>query len=87
MLMVTPVCGLIVIVPSRSGVPPAAAIVIDNCFVLFPAELAALTVNVNAPAVVGVPEITPAAESVKPVGNVPPVTLHVIGVVPVVVTV
>jgi hypothetical protein len=76
-----------VMVPGKSGVTPAVAIVIDNCFVLLPAELDALTVNVDVPAVAGVPEITPAAESVKPVGNVPPVTLHEKGVVPVAVTV
>ena len=69
----------------KVGIP--ITIVIDNCFVLLPAELAALTVNVDVPAVVGVPEITPAAESVKPAGNVPLSMLHVMGVVPVAVTV
>ena len=58
------------------------AIVIDNCFVPLPVVLVALTVNVDVPAVDGVPVIAPVAESVKPVGNVPLSRLHVMGVSP-----
>ena len=39
-------------------------------------------VNVEGPAVVGVPEITPAEVSVRPAGSVPAVTLKVYGAVP-----
>jgi len=56
--------------------------VIDNCLVSLPAALAALTVNVDVFAVVGVPEIAPAVESVKPVGNAPESRVHVMGVSP-----
>ena len=67
--------------------PPDLAIVIDNCFVLLPAELVALTVNVDVAAVVGVPEITPVVGArLKPVGNVLLATLHVMGASPVAVT-
>ena len=61
----------------------AAAITIENCFVSLPAALVALAVKLNVFAAVGVPEITPAVERVKPVGNVPVSMLHVIGVSPV----
>jgi hypothetical protein len=44
---------------------------------------AACTVKFDVPAVVGVPEITPVPLfNVRPAGNVPSVTLHVIGAVP-----
>jgi hypothetical protein len=59
------------------------AIVIDNGFVSLPATLLALTVNGDVPAVVGVPEMIPAAESVKPSGKVPLAMLHVMGASPV----
>jgi hypothetical protein len=50
--------------------------------------LAALTVNVDVPVVVGVPEITPVVGArLKPVGNAPLSTLHVMGASPVAVTV
>ena len=49
--------------------------------------LAAVTVNVNVPAVVGVPDKTPPALNVSPVGNAPELTVNVIGVVPVAVNV
>jgi hypothetical protein len=39
-------------------------------------------VNVNVPAVVGVPEIRPEAASVKPAGNAPPVTVKLYGAAP-----
>jgi hypothetical protein len=48
----------------------------------------ALTVKLNAPIAVGVPEITPLAVfKLKPVGNVPLLIDQVIGVVPVALTV
>jgi len=59
-----------------------AAIVILSDLVLFPALLDACTVKVNVPAAVGVPEITPALDSVSPVGKLPLVRVQVIGVVP-----
>ena len=49
--------------------------------------LAAVTVNVNVPAVVGVPESAPAELNVSPAGNAPELTVNVIGVVPVAVNV
>ena len=39
--------------------------------------------NLNVPAVVGVPLMTPVLLRVKPPGKVPDVLVHVIGVVPV----
>ena len=49
-----------------------------NCFVPEPDELAALTVNVDVPAVVGVPEIVPVlALRVNPAGRLPELTDHV----------
>jgi len=66
---------------------PAVAMVMDNGLVLFPAALAALTVNVNFPAVVGVPEIAPVPARLKPAGNVPLSRLQVMGVSPVAVNV
>jgi hypothetical protein len=41
-----------------------------------------LTVKFDVPIVVGVPEITPAVDSVKPAGNVPPASAHVYGATP-----
>ena len=50
--------------------------------------LAACTVKLNEPAVVGVPLNTPlVALKARPAGKVPEATLHVIGVVPVAVKV
>jgi hypothetical protein len=50
----------------------------------FPAEFVALIAKLNVPAVVGVPEITPLdAFKLNPVGNVPLAITHVIGAVPV----
>ena len=63
--------------------PPLAVIVIDNCFASVPLLLVALTVKVDGPAVVGVPEIVPVdALRLKPAGNEPLLTLHVMGVSP-----
>jgi len=42
----------------------------------------ALTVKLNVPAAVGVPEITPPLERLKPPGRVPLAMLHVMGVSP-----
>ena len=89
MLISTSVFGLMLIVPLRSGSPPLplGAITIDNAFVPLPVALVALTVKLDVPAVVGVPAITPAVESVNPSGNDPVSMLHVIGVSPVAVSV
>jgi hypothetical protein len=58
----------------------AAAMVMESCLVALSALLAALTVNVELPAVVGMPEITPvAAARVKPAGSEPVSMLQVIG--------
>jgi len=55
-----------------------------SALVTFPAEFVALTVKLYVLAAVGVPVIAPVAEfKLKPVGNVPLATAHVIGVVPV----
>ena len=59
------------------------AIVIVKALDALPTELAACTVNVNVPAVVGVPEMSPEALSVSPAGKSPLVTLHVMGAAPV----
>lgn len=47
-------------------------------------ESVTLTVNVEDPLVVGVPEITPAVESVSPAGKVPEETDQLYGLVPLV---
>ena len=59
-----------------------------RAFVTFPTELVALTLKLNVPVAVGVPEITPVDVSkTKPVGNLPLEIDQVIGVVPVAVNV
>ena len=56
----------------------------ESCLVALPALFSALTVNVDVPAVVGIPLITPVlAFSVRPPGKLPALTLHVIEAVPV----
>jgi hypothetical protein len=56
-------------------------------FVLFPAAFVALTVNLDVPIAVGVPDITPVvAFKLKPAGSVPLDIAHAIGVVPVAVS-
>ena len=65
----------------------AAATVIVNDFVAVCAvgavESVTFAVKLNEPEVVGVPEIVPvAADSVKPVGSAPELTLQLYGVVP-----
>jgi len=58
-----------------------------STLVTLPAEFVALTVKLDVPAVVGVPVIAPVvAFKFKPVGRLPAVTAHVIGVVPVAVS-
>jgi hypothetical protein len=85
-------------VPSGNDVvvtvgPTAVAVInIESDFAALPLELVALTVKVNVPGVTlseGVPEISPPVESSKPSGNVPKPEIipHVIGVVPVAVSV
>ena len=65
------------------SVGAALAIVIDSSFVLLPALLVALTVNLAVPSAVGVPLISPvSAFRLRPAGR-PPSMLHVIGAVPV----
>ena len=64
----------------------AAITVMDNAFVSLPALLVAFTVKLEVPAAVGVPEINPADESVKPVGRLPLCNVHVMGVSPVAVS-
>ena len=52
--------------------------------VVFPTEFVALTVKSNEPINVGVPVIAPVVSfKIRPVGNLPLDTVHVIGVVPV----
>ena len=63
-----------------------AFIVMDKAFVSFPALFVALAVKLNVPAVVGVPDIIPVAESDKPVGKLPTDTVQVMGAVPVAVS-
>jgi len=54
-----------------------------RAFVTFPTEFVALTLKLNVPPTVGVPEITPVDVSkTKPVGNLPLEIDHVIGIVP-----
>jgi len=51
---------------------------IENSFVATDSPDCTLMVKLNMPTTVGVPEITPVAElSVKPMGKVPPSTLHI----------
>ena len=70
------------------GVPaPAGSTTMLRAAVSFPAPFVALTVKLDVPAAVGVPEITPAALSVKPTGRVPTETSQVIGASPVAVSV
>ena len=65
------------------SVGAALAIVIDSSFVLLPALLVALTVNLAVPSAVGVPLISPVSLfRLRSVGRSPFSTLHVIGVVP-----
>ena len=71
------------------GATVEAVMVMELFWVAFGnVPLAACTVKLNEPAVVGVPLITPVVLlSVRPVGSVPLAMLQVIGVVPVAVKV
>ena len=65
-----------------------AGIVIDIACVTLPPSFAALIVKWNVPAVVvGVPDITPELDKLKPGGNTPSVLLQVIVGLPVAVSV
>ena len=65
-----------------------AVMTILRLLVPFPAALVALTVKLNVPAVVGVPEIIPVVSfRLRPAGSVRLEIDHVIGVVPVAVSV
>jgi hypothetical protein len=58
--------------------------IILRAFVPFPAAFVALTVKLNVPIAVGVPDITPVVSfKLRPVGSVRLVIVQVIGVVPV----
>ena len=65
------------------GVLTGATTVIDKVVNALPPPPAALTVKLKTPATVGVPDITPAEESVSPGGIEPAATAQVMGVVPV----
>ena len=55
-----------------------ALIVMDSCFVAVCDALSvACTVNVDEPAVLGVPLITPAADKESPAGSEPALTVQV----------
>jgi hypothetical protein len=62
------------------------SILILNTLVSLPALLVAFTVKLEVPAAVGVPVMTPSAESVNPAGKLPLCNDHVIGAVPVAVS-
>ena len=65
------------------GAAGAAVIAMDNDLVSLPTLLVAFTTKENVPVADGVPEISPAVESVKPAGKFPLSNDQVIGVVPV----
>jgi hypothetical protein len=54
-------------------------VIVNGALPLHPLAVAACTVNVNVPAALGVPEITPASLKVKPGGSVPTLTVKVKG--------
>ena len=61
-----------------------AEMIILKALVAFPAEFVALTVKLNVPSAVGVPEITPVvAFKLRPAGNVRAEISQAIGAVPV----
>ena len=61
-----------------------AIVTLNVCVAVSAGELESVTCTVNddVPAAVGVPEIAPALESVKPALSVPVVIVHLYGVVP-----
>jgi hypothetical protein len=79
----TPTVGAGTVSVVTTGAVTTAKTTTENGLSSVPAELVALTVNVDVPAVVDVPESTPAGDSVRPGGNVPLTTDQVIGVSPV----
>ena len=63
----------------------APATVILNAWVLVPEglpESVTWTVKLKMPAVVGVPVIVPVVDKLRPVGNVPLLIDHAVGVIP-----
>jgi hypothetical protein len=60
----------------------AATVICRGAVVVCAAASVTLAVKLNVPAVVGVPEIWPAEESVSPLGSAPALTVQVYGVVP-----
>ena len=76
--------------PPGSEAVVTAGICVTKIFMLlvvFPTGLVALTVKSNEPIAVGVPVIAPVVSfKIRPVGSLPLNTAHVIGVVPVAVS-
>ncbi len=65
------------------GATGAALTVRLICLELFPAAFVAINVNVKRPVEEGVPLSVPVEEpKIRPAGNFPLVTVHLIGVVP-----
>ena len=63
----------------------AAIVMLNDCVAVCAVgevESVTLAVKLKEPAVVGVPEIVPAAESDRPAGKAPEVMLQLYGVVP-----
>ena len=70
------------------GITGAGLMTMLSVLVVFPATFSALTVKLNVPIAVGVPDITPVVPfKLKPVGRPPPFIDQDIGVVPVAVSV
>jgi hypothetical protein len=69
-----------------TGVTAAATVILNDCAAVCgvgAVESITLTVKLNVPAVVGVPEITPVdAAKLNPAGSIPALTLQLYGVVP-----
>ena len=65
------------------GAIAVAVISMESARVTFPEAFVALTVKLNVPVAVGVPDIVPFAARDKPPGNVPLAISQAIGVVPV----
>ena len=75
--------------PGREGVVTLgiSVMTIIRFLVVFPAEFVALAIKLNSPVTVGIPVIAPVdAFKFKPVGRRPLSISHVIGVVPVAVS-
>ena len=66
------------------GTTASLLMTILSCLVVFPAVFCALTVMLNVPVAVGVPDIAPVVSvKFRPIGSVPLSIDQVIGVVPV----